>query len=438
MKKYIWSSIFVILAIFAFYSFSYAQTTDELKTQIDNANTEIDKINKEIATLSSQIAVTAEQKNTLANVIKDLNLKKDKLVKERQQTEKKITATGLIIKTLNIQIDTKNTILNKSKNSLSSILKDLYQKDNLTFLQKILVSTSMSDLSREYNDLIYLNTETKNNINNISAQKEDLSSSKNTKENEQNALNTLKKSLLDKETEITINKKEKDSLLVATKNKESEYQKMLAEQLKRKDTFEKSIEDYEAQIKFILNPKSIPKAGSSPLSFPLTSITVTSPYGQRCFVLKGHKTCSFHYGLDFRATVGTSVKAMSAGIVEGTGNTDIDCKGASFGNWVFIKYNNGLSSTYGHLSSIIAKVGQKVEIGDIVGLSGGAPGMSGSGSSTGPHLHVAVYASAGVKVDTVPSKSCNGKIFTQPIAALSSYLDPALYLPPITANMIKK
>ena len=56
--------------------------------------------------------------------------------------------------------------------------------------------------------------------------------------------------------------------------------------------------------------------------------------------------------------------------------------------------------------------------------------LSGNtGSSTGPHLHVAVYASGGVKVDTVPSKSCNGKIFTQPIAALSSYLNPAKYLP---------
>jgi murein DD-endopeptidase MepM/ murein hydrolase activator NlpD len=99
---------------------------------------------------------------------------------------------------------------------------------------------------------------------------------------------------------------------------------------------------------------------------------------------------------------------------------------------VFIRYNNGLASTYGHLSIITAKVGQKVKVGDTVGLSGN------TGSSTGPHLHVSVYASDGVKVDTVPSKSCNGKIFTQPISALNAYLNPALYLPKITSAMVKK
>ena len=123
--------------------------------------------------------------------------------------------------------------------------------------------------------------------------------------------------------------------------------------------------------------------------------------------------------------------AMGSGTVMGTGDTDLACKGASFGKWVFIKYNNGLSSTYGHLSVITAKVGQEVSAGDVVGLSGN------TGSSTGPHLHVAVYASDGVKVDTVPSRSCGGKIFTQPIAALNAYLDPALYLPKITKSMVK-
>lgn len=415
MKKYIWGTIFTVLALFAFSSFSYAETESELRNQIETANSEIEKINKEIAALNGQIAITAEQKKTLANAIKDLTLKKNKLVKERQQTEKKIAATGFIIKTLNNEISTKNSILDKSRDSLALLLRDLYQQDNTGFLQNFLSQNSLSDLSREYNNVISLNKEIKDNINNVTQQKEDLTVSKVKKEDEQIVLTTLKKSLTAKELEITANKKEKDSLLIETKNKESEYQKMLAEQLKRKDTFEKSIEDYEAQIKFILNPKLLPKAGSGVLSWPLSAITITSPYGSRWG--------KFHYGLDFRAKVGTNVFAMASGTVEGTGDTDIACKGASFGKWVFIKYNNGLSSTYGHLSEIKVVVGDTVKKGEIVALSGN------TGSSTGPHLHVAVYASTGVKVDTVPSKSCNGKIFTQPIAALSAYLNPSLYLP---------
>jgi murein DD-endopeptidase MepM/ murein hydrolase activator NlpD len=416
MKKIIFSLIFVILSILAFYSYAKAQTETELRNQINTANSQIDQINKEIKALSNQIAVTSEQKNTLANAISNLNLQKNKLIKERTQTEKKIGITGLMIKTLDNQIVTKNTSLNKSKESLSSLVKDLYQQDNLTFIQKFFSQKDIADASRLYNDTMTLDEGIKSHIEDVSKQKADLTVSKNKKEEEKTTLTTLKNNLVAKEQEITATKKEKDNLLTATKNKESEYQKMLAEQLKRKVAFEKSIEDYESQLQFIVNPNSIPKVGSSPLSWPLNGkIVVTSPYSARWG--------KFHYGVDLRAKVGSPVKSMATGTVMGTGDTDIACKGASFGKWVFIKYNNGLSSTYGHLSEIDSTVGQKVVAGDVVAYSGN------TGSSTGPHLHVAVYASGGVNVATVPSKACNGKIFTQPISALSAYLNPSLYLP---------
>ncbi len=423
ITKIFFIGIFIALFIFLFYSFSYAKTIDELKNQINSANSQIEQLNKDILKLSNQIAETSEQKKTLANAIKDLTLKRDKLVKERLQTEKKITATGLVIQTLNGEIETKNNLLNKSKESLSNLIKKLYQEDDVTFAQKLLNQNTLGSVSREYNNIISLNSSIKNNIDSVTLQKENLTISKTSKVIEQNALTTLKNNLKAKEKEIAANKEEKNTLLIETKNKESNYKKILLEQQKRKEAFEKSIEDYESQIQFILNPKSIPSVGSSPLSWPLNSITVTSPYGSRWG--------RFHYGVDLRAKVGSEVKAMASGVVLGTGDTDISCKGASFGKWVFIKYNNGLSSTYGHLSEIKAVTGQKVSAGDIVALSGN------TGSSTGPHLHVSVYASAGVNVSTVPSRACNGKIFTQPISAISAYLNPLLYLPKLSSSSTK-
>jgi murein DD-endopeptidase MepM/ murein hydrolase activator NlpD len=286
-----------------------------------------------------------------------------------------------------------------------------------------LSQVKLAEFSREYNNTISINEDVKNYINKLLGQKKELSNSKSQKLDEQEKLTELKKTLIAKETAVLNTKKEKDALLAETKSKEASYQKMLAEQLKRKESFEKSISDYEAQLKFILNPKLLPKEGSGVLSWPLSSVLITSLYGPRWG--------SFHYGLDFRAAVGTPVFAMASGTVLGTGDTDVACKGASYGKWVFIKYNNGLSSTFGHLSAISVKSGQEVKAGDIVALSGN------TGSSTGPHLHVNVYASSGVNVDTVPSKSCDGKIFTQPIAALSAYLNPILYLPPATKSMYK-
>lgn len=431
MRKIILGTFFILSILFTFHSNTFAQTAQELKAQIEDTNDQIEKLDKEIKALSGKIAVTSAEKNTLSNAIKDLTLKRDKLLKEKTQTEKKIKATGLVIKTLDTEIVTKNNVLSKSKEALKVLIKNLYQQDSKGFIERILSEETLGDFSREYNNTIDLNFEIKNHINNVSIQRENLAMTKDKKEDEQDALNKLKNTLTAKEKEILANKKEKDTLLKETQNKESNYKKLLADTEKRKQEFERVIEDYEAQLKFILNPKSIPKAGTAVFSWPLNSVLITSLYGDRCLV-KLYGTCKFHYGLDFRAAVGTKVMSMGTGTVMGTGDTDIACKGASFGKWVFIKYDNGLSSTYGHLSSIIAKKGDRVKAGDVVALSGN------TGSSTGPHLHVSVYASDGVKVDTVPSKSCSGKIFTQPISALSAYLDPASYLPSINASMVKK
>jgi len=402
----------------------FALTAVEVRKQIEETNDQIEALDKEIKQYQSQIAKTSMEADTLANHIKELNLTRSKLVKEREQIQKKITATGFIIDTLSGNIEDKEKTINKSKKVLAEMIKELNQNENTPFLERLLSKNNFADFSREYNEILSLNENIRNNINEINTEKEQLVSSKTQKESEKQNLDTLKNNLVQKEKVVTATKKEKDSLLTSTKNKEAEYQKMLAEKIKIRDAFDKALEAYESQLKFILNPKLLPKEGSGVLAFPLDYILVTSPYGERWG--------KFHYGMDFRAAIGTSVMAMTSGVVEGTGDTDVACKGASFGKWVFIKYDNGLSSTYGHLSVINAKVGQKVKAGDIVAYSGN------TGSSTGPHLHVSVYASDGVKVDTVPSKSCNGKIFTQPIAALNAYLNPALYLPKITADMVKK
>lgn len=401
----------------------FAVTANEVKSQIDDINSQIQALDKQIAQYEAQIEATGLEKNTLNNTIKELTLTRNKLLVEKSQIQKQIDATSLMINEIGNNIETKQESIDKSEVSLESMLYSLYQNEGNTFLEMILSGNKLEDFSKEYNDTLTINESMRNYINELSSQKVALTSTKNQKVDEQNKLNSLKQTLVAKETVVLNTKKEQDALLAQTKDKEATYQKMLADQLKKKDTFEKSIQAYEAQLQFILNPNTIPKEGSSPLSWPLNSILVTSPYGSRWG--------AFHYGTDFRASIGTSVMAMTSGVVLGTGDTDVDCKGASFGKWVFIKYNNGLSSIYGHLSVIIAKKGQVVNVGDVVALSGN------TGSSTAPHLHVAVYASGGVKVDTVPSKSCNGKIFTQPISALSAYLDPMLYLPKATASMYK-
>ena len=87
---------------------------------------------------------------------------------------------------------------------------------------------------------------------------------------------------------------------------------------------------------------------------------------------------SSHLGLDFRAAVGTTVRAANRGTVILARNLYYE------GNCVFIDHGQGLLTLYFHLSEIKVKEGDTIESGQVVGLSGG------TGRVTGPHLHFAV------------------------------------------------
>jgi murein DD-endopeptidase MepM/ murein hydrolase activator NlpD len=418
----------VSIGIFFISHTVWGETAQEIQARISSTNAQIQALDREIQQYQDQISQTNQQSNTLSNLIKELTLTRSKLVKEKEQTQKKINATGLIIGALSTDIETKEEKIDKIKESISQMINDLYRRDSVVLVERILSQENLSDASQEYNNIITVNNNLKQHVKLLNGEIDELDQTKSQKELEQQSLTTLKKDLTQKETAITVTKKEKDTLLAQTKNKESEYKKLLADREKKRDEFEKALENYEAQLKFILDPSSIPKTGG--LSWPLDKVFVTQLFGKTVAAKRLYVSGS-HSGVDFRASVGTPVKSMGPGTVMGTGDTDIFCKGASFGKWVFIKYDNGLSSTFGHLSVISSKAGQRVNTGDVVALSGN------TGHSTGPHLHVAVYAAGGAKVDTVPSLSCSGKTFIMPIAATSAYLDPMLYLPKLQTGQLK-
>lgn len=117
-------------------------------------------------------------------------------------------------------------------------------------------------------------------------------------------------------------------------------------------------------------------SGAGVLSAPLSTTRITSEYGFRNNPT-GPGTM-IHSGRDYGVQCGTPVMAAAAGTV-----VQSAWAGHS-GQRVRVDHGNGLQTTYNHNSALKVAVGQKVERGDVVSLSGT------TGNSTGCHLHFEV------------------------------------------------
>ena len=110
---------------------------------------------------------------------------------------------------------------------------------------------------------------------------------------------------------------------------------------------------------------------------PTPAVRRTSFFGDRRIFAysNGKSSTSLHYGIDYGVPTGSEVRAC------GRGRVVMAEDRISTGWSVCIEHLPGLYSLYYHMSRLDVEVGQTVERGELLGLSGA------TGLATGPHLH---------------------------------------------------
>lgn len=109
---------------------------------------------------------------------------------------------------------------------------------------------------------------------------------------------------------------------------------------------------------------------------PVDYDEVASSFGWRRHPISGRH--ALHEGLDFPAPKGTPIYAASGGVVSEARYM------TGYGKLVEINHGNGMSTRYAHASSIVVKLGDVVEKGQLIARVGS------TGQSTGSHLHFEV------------------------------------------------
>jgi len=137
--------------------------------------------------------------------------------------------------------------------------------------------------------------------------------------------------------------------------------------------------EFESQILEALSSVAQKKAvqwASTPSIWPVNG-RITSRFGPRISPFTGKKR--LHAGVDVGAPTGTEVRAPASGKVV------VAAYDSRMGKFIRIDHGFDIETTYGHLSKIHVKYGDRVHRGDLIGLVG-----STGKFSTGPHLHYQV------------------------------------------------
>ena len=142
------------------------------------------------------------------------------------------------------------------------------------------------------------------------------------------------------------------------------------------------------EVDFEAVPRIVRRGTRIPPTFikPISGGVLTSSYGRRNAPTAGASTN--HQGTDWATPVGTAVVASCGGTVTRAGWASGD------GYVVYIQHEGGRETRYAHLSRVLVSVGQQVEQGERIALSGN------TGRSTGPHLHFEIRIN-GVAVNAV-------------------------------------
>ena len=432
MNYLVRTSSIAIVSVLALVSMTHmvfsASRVDELKNKIEERNNQLETLEEEIAEYTVEIQKIAGEKRTLQSAIQELSLTERRLTTDLRVTEGNIETTNLSLEKLSIEIDEHEELIAKSKDALAKSLRTVNTLDSQTLVEAFLKEETLSEVWEIVDRLRQFQIGLQSNLDTVKELRNELSSRKNEEEHEKDELISLQGQLSGQRSVIASNKQEKDQLLSIKENDEASYERLIDEKKRLREEFQRELQDFEAQLQIELDPDAIPDAGAL-FNWPVDSVIITQHFGGTEFAKRNPQVYGrpFHNGTDFGIPTGSKVYSVIGGVVTATGDTDIFPSCLSYGKWILVNHQNGLSTLYAHLSHISVAPGQQVSRGAVIGFSGN------TGYSTGPHLHFTVYQTEGVRVvrlgDVKTRTNCADAQI--PVAPFDAYLDPLQYLPEI-------
>ncbi|MDR2899796.1 MAG: peptidoglycan DD-metalloendopeptidase family protein [Clostridiales bacterium] len=360
---------------------SFAKTKAELEKEQAELNSQINSANADLNATRTQKNITLEEiaviDSELAAVSEKLDFITNSLAEKRVELTQIETELGEAEEKRDIQYE-----------AFKQRSRYIYMNGSMSYVDVIFSAKSVTDLVKRIDYVNRIVEYDKDLVSSLQESEAIISTKLDETQKQKDDLEVMELLATNQKKDYDETLAQKSALIETLKLDEAEYQRQV-------DQLSSSSDSIEAELKKIadderrqaLAVQTLRSASSSsvsvytydgnPLQWPLPGRTgISSPFGNRTSPISGRS--EFHTGVDIPAPYGTSVLAAEGGTVVTAGWVN------GYGNTVIINHGNGITTLYGHNSSLTVSQGQTIERGSTIAKVGS------TGWSTGNHVHFEV------------------------------------------------
>jgi len=327
------------------------------------------RVQKQIRQVKYRIHLKQQEKRTVTGQLAVLEDKLDVAQDRLTNNKIRLQDARLILSATTKRLVVTKRQLARRQALLRTRIVDIYEGENLNYLDVVLGSTNMwTFLSRAYYLQQILHADT-SLISQVRSLKASIERDKALQTRKVSQIGSLQVQLISDRNEVQSAAQAKQSQVYKIEHDA----KLMQQALDEMEAEEAAIEDQIRRSEHtVVGQKMLRLPFRGGFMFPVGGRT-SCPFGYRHHPITGRY--SLHTGVDISCRTGTPVHAAAAGIVSRAGYN------RAYGYMVIIQHNGGYSTLYGHNSRLLVNEGDQVRQGQVIARSGS------TGWSTGPHVH---------------------------------------------------
>ena len=354
---------------------------------------DIDALKNDAQSLTAQRKELEKKLDALAD-------DKSKVLQKKNLLDQQIANTASQIKNVEAQIADYEQLIVQSEEELADAqareeaqyelfcrrVRAMEEQGTVSYWSVLFKANSFTDLLSRLDIINEIMDSDQRIIDQLEVLQEEVSQRKAGLEENKAQSESAKAELESKKSELGKQRADAIALVNQINDNENEYEATLDELDKEEERIQARIVALSKQLAAQQAAQGKPsKTNPGGYIWPVDSRYITSTMGGRNS--PGGIGSTNHKGTDIgRVGYTSSIYAAKAGTVI------VSQYSSSYGNYVVISHGSGNTTLYAHMSSRKVEVGQYVEQGAVIGITGS------TGHSTGPHLHFEVTEN-GVRVN---------------------------------------